>query len=201
MNPRRWSAVVLLASAGFSTVETSAVLLATSMLSATAAPHIQDYVENARSTKALGDVKVIALSILRLTWNVGKIGGHQRERPTLLVSEGDIPGPESPDAHPWTAPVNEGTTQTLRAHMVDNTAGYNVAAGQPFRWRGPYFEGLSADPWGSRYAANVGFLDRPGGHAVIVVSPGPNRILETPFETVGLGTSGDDVIGLIGTGR
>lgn len=129
----RWNAVVLLASAGFSTVETSAVLMVASLLSATAAPHIQEYVDNARSTKALGDVKVIALSIVRLTLQVGKIGGHQRERPTLLVSEGDIPGPERLDAQPWTAPVNEGATQTLRAHLVDNTAGYNVAAGQPFR--------------------------------------------------------------------
>ena len=153
----------------------------------------------AHATKALGDVRVIALSIFRLTIHVGRLGGHQRVHPTLLVSNGMVPESAGPATAPWAAPLDERATQSLAAHLVDNAAGYSVAVADPLHWRGPYMESLSADPWGSRYAANVGFFQgAASGRAVFVVSPGPNRLIETPFEMVGLRTGGDDVIGMIG---
>lgn len=196
-----WAAGVLIASAGFSAVETSAVLLGTSLLSATAAPHVKEYVENARATKALGDVKVIAITIFRLASNVGRIGGHQRIAPVLVVSEGTIPEAMTPEARRWAAPLDDGAVQALSAHLVDNAAGYNVDSALGRAWKGPYMDGLSPDPWGARYAANVGLLARPTGQAVIVLSAGPNGLIETPFAQVGLRRGGDDVIGLIGAGR
>ena len=199
---RRWIASVLIAGpAGFSTFETSAILGAVSLLSATAAPHLQQYLEMAHATKALGDVKVIALSAFRLKFDVGHIGRHQRVRPTLLVSEGDVPESSDATTLPWTAPLDGGATQSLAAHLVDNSAGYSVVPNDPFRWKGPYLEGLSADPWGSRYAMNVGFFQGNGGRTIFVVSPGPNRTVETPFEMVGLRKGGDDVVGIIGRGQ
>lgn len=196
----RVAAAVAFSAAGFSTVETSAVIAAVSLVSGTAAPHIQEYLDMAHATKALGDVRVIALSLFRLTIHVGPLGGHQWVRPTLLVSDGKVPESAGPATTPWTAPLDERVTQSLAAHLVDNAAEYSVAAADPLRWRGPYMEGISADPWGSRYAVNVGFFQgAASGRAVFVVSPGPNRLIETPFEMVGLRTGGDDVIGMIGT--
>jgi type II secretory pathway pseudopilin PulG len=197
---RRCALAVVVACAGFSTVETSAVIGAVSTLTATAAPHLQGYIDTAHATKALGDVRVIALSIVRLTTDVGQIGGHQRVRPSLLVTDGEIPDSAGPQTVDWLAPIENGATQTLTAHLVDNEAGYatETVPGGSLRWRGPYLEGLSADPWGSRYAVNVGLYRQGGGRSVLVLSPGPNKIVETPFAAVGLRTGGDDVIGLIG---
>ncbi|MBI4264649.1 MAG: hypothetical protein HY657_09750 [Acidobacteria bacterium] len=192
--------LALTCQAGFSTGETAAVITATSILSATAAPQLQEYIETARATKATGDVRVIALSIIRLMAHVGRVGGHQRERPSLLVSAGGVPAAASPDHASWTLPLDGRVVQALEAHLVDNAASYAVGAAQPLRWRGPYLEGLSSDPWGSRYAANVGLLGGTRGQVVIVLSPGPNGIVETPFEMVGLRLGGDDVAGLIASG-
>jgi type II secretory pathway pseudopilin PulG len=182
------------ATAGFSVTETSVVVAATSLLTATAAPNLQEYLETARATKALGDVRVIAMSLVRLTAHVG----HPRrgaDRAELLVSQGDIPQADVSAVRPWTRPIDHRIVQSLVDHLVDNAAEYVS------RWRGPYMEGLSPDPWGARYAANVGFLIKPGGHAVLVISAGPNGILETPIATVGLRTGGDDIVAVVGRGR
>jgi hypothetical protein len=182
---------------GFSTVETSAVIGAVSVLTATAAPHLQEYIDIAHQTKALGDVKVIAVSILRLWNDVGRIGGTQRVRPALLVTDGTLPQDSGPSTLRWTAPLDEGGTQSLAAHLLDNAAGYPVDGRYPRRWRGPYQDGLSADPWGSRYAINVGGFEGPAGQTIVVLSAGPNRIVETPFMMTGLHTGGDDVAALV----
>jgi hypothetical protein len=187
--------------AGFSTAETSAVIAATSILSATATPQIQEYLESARAVKATGDVRVIAVSIVRLSSHVQRIRVDAKVAPKLLVSDGEIPAIQDATAQPWALPEDRRNADRLDAHLVSNEAGYPTDAAQGNRWRGPYMDKLSADPWGSRYAVNVGLLEGTGGHVVLVVSPGPNRIVETPFEAVGLSPAGDDVIALIGRGR
>jgi hypothetical protein len=195
------AALLLTSPAGFSTAETTAVIAATSILSATATPHIQEYLENAKTVKAIGDTRVIALSIVRLASDVQQIRSDQTVPPSVLVTEGEVPAAANPDARPWTRAVEGREVQPLAAHLMSNDAGYPIERGHPRRWRGPYMVGLSPDPWGSRYAVNVGLLEGTGGHAVVVVSPGPNGAIETPFEAVGLQPGGDDVIGLIGRGR
>lgn len=202
MTARRAATVLLVSScAGFSTAETTAIVAATSILSATATPQIQEYLESARAVKAAGDVRVIALSIFRLTTHVQRIRLAEKVRPQLLVSDGEIPEVTDAATRPWALPLDGRDVQPLAAHIIDNSAGYSVDAGHFQRWRGPYMDNLSPDPWGSRYAANVGLLDATGGHAVLVLSAGPNAIVETPFQAVGLQTGGDDVVGLIGRGR
>lgn len=199
---RRTAAALCLSScAGFSAAETTAIMAATSILSATAAPQIQDYLESARAVKASGDVRVIAVSIVRLMSHVHRLRYEEKIRPALLVSDGEIPAAADPTASRWTLPLDGRDVQPLAAHLVDNAAGYSAEAGHAGRWRGPYMENLSPDPWGSRYAANVGLLEAVGGQVVLVLSAGPNGVIETPFETVGLRLGGDDVAGMIGRGR
>jgi hypothetical protein len=198
---RRTAAVLVLSGAGFSTAETAAVVAAASILTATAAPQIEEYVQNARAIKARGDVRVIAISIVRLTVHVQRLRLNQKVPPMLLVSEGRIPEATDPGVRPWAMARDDRNVQSLASHLVDNEAGYATRSSDPLRWQGPYLELLSDDPWGSRYAANVGLLERDEGHAVFVLSAGPNRLIETPFEAVGLKAGGDDVVGMIGRGR
>ena len=82
-------------------------------------------------------------------------------------------------------------------------------------WNGPYLSQLpSSDPWGDKYLANVQFLTPQGVEAirndpvnplvvptgtrvaVVVLSPGPNRTLETDFAQLHdvFRTGGDDII-------
>ena len=82
-------------------------------------------------------------------------------------------------------------------------------------WNGPYLTQLpSSDPWGDKYLANVQFLTPQGVEAirndpvnplvvptgtrvaVVVLSPGPNRTIETDFAQLHdvFSTGGDDIV-------
>ena len=84
-----------------------------------------------------------------------------------------------------------------------------TVAGDPRRgWSGPYVGMMSkADPWGGKYLINVRklhvkhFLDIGSAEtlpniAVMVVSAGPDRALQTPADQAGkdFAVSGDDVV-------
>ncbi len=61
-----------------------------------------------------------------------------------------------------------------------------TSIGAFFGWRGPYFNEINADPWGTRYEVNTFGLHSDGdgigfSDAVICVSFGPNTIAETNF--------------------
>jgi type II secretory pathway pseudopilin PulG len=74
-------------------------------------------------------------------------------------------------------------------------------------WRGAYMAGpIGPDPWGTRYAVNVEFLARPVGagpsgnvNDVVVVSAGPDRVVDTQFDVDGA-TSGSDVLYVFSAG-
>jgi hypothetical protein len=186
-------AALLVGCAGFSTMETSVVIGGISTVTATAGPQLQEYLKTAKTTRALGDSRMLSLSLIRLMFDVGRVGPGNPP-PALLVTDGDAPESQQPVTVPWTAPVDERATQKFSDHLLDNTAKY-----APERWRGPYLDGvLGADPWGSRYAANTGVFVKPDTRTIVVVSPGPNKIIETPFEMLGIKEEGDDIVSVVG---
>ena len=67
-------------------------------------------------------------------------------------------------------------------------------------WKGPYLghESATADPWGTKYYANVEFLQPAnvsGAKPVFVLSAGPNKLIETAFSQTGpsLAVGGDNI--------
>lgn len=116
----------------------------------------------------------------------------------------------------------EANRDTVDNQLVTNGAGYTAVSftggGGPrggIGWRGAYVTGtVQLDPWGSRYQANTVFLGVVGdtstpaaqtegftsagwSHDAIVLSAGPNGVVETAFApaaNVGQSASGDDII-------
>ena len=101
----------------------------------------------------------------------------------------------------------ETAAGSLDDHLMTNRHGYHYRRpGQTGGWNGPYVSAeITGDPWGKQYMVNTQFLD--GGstaadsqgqvrHAVFVVSPGANGVVETPFEQPinDVQVSGDDII-------
>ena len=67
-------------------------------------------------------------------------------------------------------------------------------------WRGAYISGpIGPDPWGTRYMANVMFLGS-SPNDVFVLSAGPDKIVQTPFQVDGASAKEDDLIALISGG-
>jgi len=190
----RWSR-----QAGFSLAETTIILAATSVLTATAAPSIMDYVAQARSIKASGDIQVLVSAVSRLMFDVGRLSAAGAESPEMLVGPGEAVEAASPDTQPWTAGPDGGRVQNLEDHLVTNTVGYKSrgAAGFSKGWGGPYVDKVPVDPWGHRYEVNIG----SSGGVMLMLSAGPDGRVETPFSAPGLRVGGDDVVGLLGSRR
>jgi hypothetical protein len=79
------------------------------------------------------------------------------------------------------------------------------SVGPFFGWRGPYFDEITSDPWGTRYAVNVfGLHSDTNGNvfstAVICISFGPNKTADTPINMpgpTGYQIGGDDIVAVL----
>jgi Tfp pilus assembly major pilin PilA len=130
----------------------------------------------------------------------------------------------------WSAAVDDAAVQKLEYFLVTDKPSNNAAnayriatsmsgvgnfdqdAGSsynsPFAWRGPYVAGpISADPWGNRYAVNVEFLahaqaSTPSGNVndVVVLSAGPNGLIENRIDLDGITATNNDIISLMSGG-
>ena len=188
---------------GFSLAETTIILTTMTALTATAAPSIMDYVSQARGIKVSGDVQVLSAAMVRLLFDVAHIkAGPTGQSPDLLVGAGDAVESAGGEAQPWALPMDGSRVQSLVDHLVTNDAGYPRRTGLGLfakGWSGPYVDSVTADPWGHRYAVNIGVWGTDT--AVVVLSAGPNGKVETPFRLTVFRPGGDDVLGLLGSQR
>jgi type II secretory pathway pseudopilin PulG len=113
--------------------------------------------------------------------------------------------------------VQDASKNIMDSHLVTNAAGYTAvtfaSGGGPrngIGWRGVYLNGpIDVDPWGYVYQANTVFLaiandsmagtgegQRSGGWSseVMVISAGPNGVIQTPFGGTATAAVGDDIV-------
>jgi type II secretory pathway pseudopilin PulG len=190
---------------GLSLTEVTIMLSVLSVMSAVLSPTIGDYVEDARRVKASEDVQVLASTFARFIYDVPdqtKAGGWARA--DLLVGPGDVPVLADGGDTAWTADVDGTRVARLEDHLMVNTPGYPTRQSGPRYvaggWRGSYLNQLTPDPWGHRYAINVRTC-ASGQADTIVLSPGPNGVVETAFAADGVSPGGDDVVAVIAGGR
>lgn len=185
---------------GMSVAEAAIVLSTVSILSAAAAPAIGDYVNEARQTRANDEVRVIAAAVTRLSGDLlsradvpGGLGTLQ-----MLVGPGDPPAVGTGADARWGLGRTTGGVGDFDTHLMANTIGYprpGPELPQGIRgWQGPYLDRpLGADPWGRRYAVRFG----RGQAATLVLSAGPDGIVNTVDGANGLIPGGDDIISVI----
>ena len=195
---------------GFTLIELTVVLGVIVTLALILTPSITSYMNDARTSRARSDVSTIASAILQFNrdtalypqWKLAQNGGAglANDKVDLLISSGNIPGVAQ--ANLWTT----GTSTGLNDILVYNTPGHTVrTATSSLGWNGPYLSSaVDTDPWGYRYAVNVGLLDATTGaltaagapkSAVWVVSAGPNGSLDTAWSqtTTTAAVGGDDI--------
>jgi type II secretory pathway pseudopilin PulG len=197
-----------LCEAGLTLVEMAVVLAALLVLAGVLAPAGLDMLQQARELQVQRDCDAIRDSLVRLLIDNGQIiirsKGGRGPRVQLLVGDGGIPPVSDRGDARWTAVVApDGTIDLLDRYLVTNDPGGNPGYGWPAPkradgpgWRGAYVRGgIGLDPWGSRYGVNVGFLGTR--QDVIVLSAGPNGVIETPYAGQGIRAGGDDRIVLV----
>ncbi len=182
---------------GFSAAEAMTILTAMTVLSGVAAPAMSGYLDDAKLVRAQHDVRTISASVIRLFNDVGPErsidGGWARA--TLLIGAGEAPRAGAPAAAGWSLQRAAEGVRLLDDHLVVNEAGYSVMSGSFRRgWRGAYLQDpVRADPWGYRYAVNVGAM-RSQISDTVVLSAGPDGVVHSPFEHDGLPTTRDDIV-------
>jgi len=191
---------------GLSLVEVTIMLSVLSTLTAVLSPTLMDYVEDARHVRAREDVQVLASTFARFAVDVpsSRTLAGSWSSTDLLVGPGDAPGAGDGGDAAWTADVDGRQVGRLEDHLMVNTPGYPTRQPGPQfvagGWRGAYLSGLSPDPWGRRYAINVRSFSTWTAD-VIVLSPGPNGLVETGFSNDGVRPGGDDIVAVIAGGR
>lgn len=185
--------------------EVTTILTALTILGGVATPAVTTYIEDAKLVRARGDVRTIAISLVRLMSDVGPQRSRDNGWATydLLVGAGPAPVADGVTSSRW-ASSGAGVGR-LDDHLIINGPAYPTR--QPraqFGWRGAYLQDpVSADPWGHRYGVNVAAMKSPAFDTV-TLSAGADGIVESAFERDGLPTGGDDIVSIVssaGMGR
>jgi len=194
--------------------ETAVILAVLAVLTLILVPTINSHIAIGRILRTKQDVRLIGKAITRFHRDLGfaplaidSVAGKQGyQRVDMLVGPGETPSvfdnPNARGVKPWTY----GTSDQLAHQLVDNSPRYRRAGDRnSLGWNGPYLDPpVTADPWGNRYMVNIAFFDIGSGtlddsgnprRAVYILSAGPNRKVETPFDQPITSASiwGDDI--------
>lgn len=204
---------------GFTLVEVTIILLVLVILSTIMLPQLGNYNRLARFVKAREDLGAICSQLKKMIDETMMMPhtdpqGAGGNRVGLMVGPGRIPqagfrtfgtNVNTGGAH-WALTdntlfnqnTNGGTAVqfqvgTFAEHLQYNDPGvsqYPMDKGPFFGWRGPYFDAITADPWGQRYAVNTFGLhvlptEANGGiytTAVVCYSAGPDGGIDTVID-------------------
>lgn len=194
-------------SLGFTIVELAIVIAAVAILVSILTPVVMAVTDQSARLRAERDATTLRDALVQLLRDTGAIrvrtAGEEGLLVYLLVSDGEVPTLGGGDAA-WLRPLTgNGVIDLLERHLVSNSP-----AGDPKNrwnppptprnvgWRGAYLSGpIDGDPWGNRYAVNVGFFSTHSD--VVVLSAGPNRAVDSPYGQSGFRVLGDDIAVLV----
>ena len=208
-------------SKGFTLLEIIVVLAVLGALAAALSAVVFRYIDDSNRARAQGDARVIATAIRQMYADTGRypyfVDGTRATRnhgPTdaLFLTSNDAcnANPAPTGGCDTTRPAAAGGTgwpdltawrvQSLVSQLTENDPGYATTG--TTAWRGPYLGQVPAvDPWGRSYLVNI-INANPATPTswVVVVSAGPDGILQTMHSGTGAGLTenpsvgGDDVI-------
>ena len=184
---------------GFTLIELAVVLAIIAILAAIMTPLVTGYIDEARITRAAGDVRAIATAVIAYQRDTSRFpiyatiayANSDTANVTDLVSTGDTP---SSGTNSWTVSSSGDLDTFLNTNQLSLPT---TSRGGRVTFRGPYLE-LGSDPWGNAYVINADALTRTSltNHG-FVISAGPNSALDSSRDqarTGGFTVTGDDIV-------
>jgi general secretion pathway protein G len=193
---------------GMTLLEVIVVLAVLGALAAMLSPVVFRYIDDANRARSQADVRTIATAIQRFYSDTGRWPMYSASTTTadvIYLSSGPSCDPTADTLHDAdcstaaaqfsSATWADSKADSLVRQLVTNGPGY--ATGNGLRsWKGPYTDAIPAvDAWGNPYVVNIG--DAAGTQAVLVVSGGPNGVVETSADlstTTNVTPTEDDII-------
>lgn len=186
---------------GFTLIELAVVLAIIAVLAAVLTPVVTNYLEQARTARAMSDAKVIADAVRLYHRDVGLYPIYDSTTTTLgtakvILATTDgaaaaVPG--SGDGDDWTGTVTTGIDTYLNTKNLGRsaTATLGKASHKP-----PYIGNVASDPWGNKFYLTADHL-KDGTNWAYVISAGPDGTFDTDFtqaRTSALAVGDDDVV-------
>ena len=188
---------------GFTLIEVIVAIAVVALLAGIITPSVIKHIGDSKRARAQNDALVIGAAMASFYKDVGiwpTKSAPAAYNLVLVVGDGNTPTNAGAGTANWVLASGAATADLLAYHLISNQPKNAVANAYPvvgeISWKGPYQNNLPADPWGNRYAVNVGNF--AGANAVWVLSAGPDGIIQTPFNQAipangVLTTTGDDI--------
>jgi len=195
---------------GFTLIEVIVAIAVVAILAGVITPNVIKHLDDSKRARAQNDCLVVGAAIASFYKDNARMptmDAAGQNRITLLVSEGNTPAQAS-GINAWNTATTSVRSDLLSNHLSANTPKAQISNIYPttgeFAWRGTYLTEFPSDPWGNRYAVNIGNTINSTNpllsYALWVLSAGPNGIIETEFNpsipplgTI-LATGGDDIV-------
>lgn len=187
--------------AGFTLVEVVVVIAVVALLAAIMTPLIAKNIDDAKIGRAENEAQVIAAAIGNFYKDVGRwpsmnaSGAYNRV--TTLVSGNSSLAGTAINSNGWVSSTSGATVDFIENHLLNNTpkgTGAYPATGRS-SWRGPYLNAAPLDPWGSPYMVNIAATNTSAAPLkALVISAGPNGVMDTVFATTRTTLAGGDDI-------
>jgi len=176
--------------AGFTLVEVVVVIAVVALLAAIMTPLIAKNIDDAKLGRAENEAEVIAAALGNFYKDVGRwptmdAASAYNGVTTLVSGNAANPG-TAVNSNGWVSDTSTATVDFLDNHLADNNpkgAATYPTAGR-LAWRGPYINQVPLDPWGTPYVVNIQATDSGATPTKgLVLSPGPNGVVDTAFNT------------------
>ncbi len=195
---------------GFTLIEVIVAIAVVAILAGIITPSVVKHLDDSKHSRAQNDCLVIGSALGSFYKDLGRwpnMNASGAVGVTLLVSQGNTPAVAS-GVSTWNSATALTSVDLLSNHLSANspktqTANKYPASGSEFVWRGPYQTDFPPDPWGNRYAVNIGNMlvsTATTSNAVWVLSAGRDGIIQTPWNPAApatggtLAASGDDIV-------
>jgi prepilin-type N-terminal cleavage/methylation domain-containing protein len=187
---------------GFTLIEVIVAIAVVAILAGIITPSVIKHLEDSRRARALNDCGVIGATVASFYKDLGRLPNAPvpADATFVLVGTGNTPAAANANANNWITATTAANADLLYNHLGQNRPknvaanAYSVVAGSELIWRGPYQGSFPPDPWGNRYAVNIG-ASLNAAYSILVLSAGPNGTVETAFNLALNGNAaGDDII-------
>lgn len=219
MFPQKLDRMISKTRRAFTLVEMVVVIAVVALLSAIIVPLVAKQIDDSKIAKAKNELVVMAAAINKFRIDVGLWPGMVSGAVNVLtlVSGTAVDADVDPDNdaldYGFAGAGNEGwycnsCADPGAADTFDNSLNVNSFQGNDdlypttgeTRWKGPYLPPIGMDPWGRPYMCNIGAAFMESGNLVVVMSAGPNGIIDTTYDEDHYGAastvaapSGDDI--------
>ena len=198
-------------SAGVSLLEAVVIMGVMAIMAGALAPVVSTSLRKQKLQRARVEVGALRDAIVTFMSDVREQGFSSdaslslasQEPVYLAVGNGDIPEIAAGIESVWRLPVDSASVDFLERHLATNRPGGVTDRGYA-TWRGAYLTSpIPPDPWGNRYMVNSMYLWGPYGlkYDTVVLSAGPNEMVESQFTQDGFMPGGDDIVAIVSSGR